>query len=380
MTAIKDIRDEFPYLKSSKIYLNHAAISPMPTCVKKRINNFLYIRNESEIEPYYETLNESVGAKEKIAKMLGAEDKQISWASNVSDALNILCNGVKLDIGDEIILNDIEFPSNVYPFLNLKKSGIEIKFAKSRNGIVDVDDIEKLITNKTKIISISMVQFLSGYRADLKSIGELCKSNGIIFSVDGIQGIGTVKIDVDDCGIDFFAGGSHKWLMGLQGLGYFFISNNLLDKLEQKNVGWTSVKNPWSLLSYELTLQEGAKRFENGTLPRIAIIALNAALGFLQGVGMSNIEKMVLRNSLSLRQKLLSLGIDRLLGSSNSLKNAGIVSFAHDKSDLIFKELEKKNIICSLREGIIRLSPHFYNTEDELEYVAEEIGAIIKRK
>jgi selenocysteine lyase/cysteine desulfurase len=205
-------------------------------------------------------------------------------------------------------------------------------------------------------------------------------SNGIIFCVDGIQGIGTVKIDVKDCGIDFFAGGSHKWLMGLQGLGYFFISNNLLDKLEQKNVGWTSVKNPWSLLNYDLTLQGGARRFENGTLPRIAIIALNASLTFLHGVGIGNIESMVLRNTRFLREKLQSHGIDNLLGSSNSLKSAGIISFEHNESDFIFNELEKKNIICSLREGIIRLSPHFYNTEEELECVAEEIGAIIKKK
>jgi selenocysteine lyase/cysteine desulfurase len=176
MDSNKNIRDEFPYLKSGKIYLNHAAISPIPTSVKDRINNFLYIRNESEIEPYYETLSESVGAKEKIAQMLCVEASQISWASNVSDALNILCNGVNLNFGDEIILNDIEFPSNVYPFLNLKKRGIEIRFAKNKNGIVEVEDIEKLITERTRIISISMVQFLSGYRAELKSIGELCNS------------------------------------------------------------------------------------------------------------------------------------------------------------------------------------------------------------
>ncbi|MDX1701180.1 MAG: aminotransferase class V-fold PLP-dependent enzyme [Melioribacteraceae bacterium] len=380
MFDIKKYRDEFHYLKSGKIYLNHAAISPLPKCVKDRIDNYLNIRYQTEIEPYYETLAESAGAKEKIALILGVNETQVSWAPNVSSAMNILTNGISLEYGDEIILNDIEFPSNVYPFLNLSKQGVSVKFAENRNGIVDVEEIEKLITQRTKIVSISMVQFLSGYRADLKSIGEICKAKNIIFCVDGIQGIGTVQIDVDECGIDFFAGGSHKWLMGLQGLGYFYISKKLMDILEHKNVGWTSVKNPWKLLSYDLVLSEGAKRFENGTLPRIAIIALNASLSFLEEIGMDQIEKLINKNTLFLREKLGSLGFDKILGTSEQGKNAGIVSFAHKNSDLIFKELERKNIICSLREGIIRLSPHFYNTEEELSSVVAEIDSIVKDK
>ncbi len=153
-----------------------------------------------------------------------------------------------------------------------------------------------------------MVQFLSGYRADLKSIGDFCKSKNIIFCVDGIQGIGAVKINIPECNIDFFTGGTHKWLMGLQGLGYFYISQNLMEIVDQKHVGWTSVKNPWNLLDYNLDLLENAERYQCGTLPRLAIIAVNASLSLFEEIGFNKIEEQIISNSLFLNELLKSNG------------------------------------------------------------------------
>jgi len=377
---VHESRKYFPYLKSGKKYFNHAAISPLPINVNEKLNEYLQIRSETEIEPYFKTLSQAKGAKEKLAKLLNVNTSSIAWSANVSDSLNILVQGLSWKHGDEIILNNIEFPSNIYPFLNLKKDGVDILFAKSENGVVDLPQIEKLVTPKTKLISISMVQFLSGYRADLKSIGELCKKNNIIFCVDGIQGVGAVHVDLSECNIDFFAGGTHKWLMGLQGLGYFYISQRLFDIVNQKHVGWTSVKNTWDLLDYNLNLLESADKFQIGTLPRIAIIALNSSLSLFEEIGHNEIETQIINNSSFLIELLLENGFNPILGNVPKNNLGGIVSFIHTDSVKIVEQLEHRKIICSVREGMVRIAPHFYNNEEDINYLISELNEIQIRK
>lgn len=380
MLTCEESRKYFPYLKTGKKYFNHAAISPLPVKVKEEIDDYLSIRSVTDIEPYFKTLPQASGAKIRLANLLNVNPDLIAWSANVSSSLNILAQGLKWKHGDEIIINDIEFPSNVYPFLNLKKEGVNVLFAKHENGIVDLPQIEKLVTPKTKLISISMVQFLTGYRADLKSIGEFCEKNNIIFCVDGIQGVGAIQIDLTEYKIDFFAGGSHKWLMGLQGLGYFYISPKLLDEVEQKHVGWTSVKNTWNLLEYKLDLLQSADKFQIGTLPRIAIITLNSSLSFFEDIGHKNIEHNILGNSKFLIELLTENGYKPILADIPNKNLSGIVSFAHSDSPKIVKQLEERNIICSFREGMVRVAPHFYNNREELDFLVSELKKIETKK
>lgn len=375
---ILESRKYFQYLQTGKKYFNHAAISPLPSLVKAKIDDYLQIRSQTEIEPYFQTLPEVNGAKDKLSSMLNISPHQLSWSPNVSESLNILAQGLKWKKGDEIILNNIEFPSNIYPFLNLKSKGVNILFAEAEEGVVDLPQIEKLVSERTKLISISMVQFLTGYRTDLKAIGNLCKNKNIIFCVDGIQGIGAVSSDISSCNIDFFTGGTHKWLMGLQGLGYFYISESLMGVLEQKHVGWTSVKNPWNLLDYNLELLASADRYQCGTLPRLQIISLNASLSFFEEIGLNQIEDQIISNSIYLHKLLLNNDYHPLLKKVTKSNIAGIISFGHKKSEKLIKMLESNNTICSVREGLIRVSPHFYNTKEELESLVSEIIEIDK--
>lgn len=360
-----EARKHFPYLQSGKIYFNHASIGPIPDPVKKTIDDYLEVRNSGGIEDYQKMIDTTNRARVRIGKMLNAPAKQIAFTDSVSNGMSILANGIQWETGDRILLNDLEFPSNVYPFLNLKKRGVEIDFVKNKYGKIYFEDIGAAITDKTKLISISLVQFLTGQKTPVKEIGELCREKNILFSVDAIQAAGNVNIDVKKSNIDFLVGGAHKWLMALQGVSYFYLSESLLNSIDQKFVGWTSVKNAWSLLNYNLDLKEDASRFMNGTLNAIGITALESSLKFFESFGYDKIEKSILKNTRYFLEELGRLSIKTVLNSEDSL--SGIVSCKPEDAENVFQSLKKENIECALREGFIRFSPHFYNTEEEID-------------
>ncbi len=361
-----DVRNLFPHLQTDQIYFNHAAIGPWSSLVLNRINEYALQRSGAKIENYQAFLKLNCRAKINLGKLLGTTPDRLAWVDNVSNGLNILAQGLNWTAGDRIILNDIEFPSNIYPFLNLQRQGVEIDIIKSRNGIVDLEDIQKVITPNTKLVSISLVQFLSGYRADVDSIGELCKQHGIIFCVDAIQGVGVVQIDVGKSKIDFLSGGTQKWLMSSQGLSYIFVTEELQNRINQKNVGWTSVENAWNLLDYDLTLKSSADRFQNGTVNALGIAIFDSMLEFFLEFGLENIEKRILENTKYFIEELVKVGLQPILKDVNEKKRAGIVTFKHERAKEIFDELEKRKIYGAVREGMIRFSPHFYNTKEEV--------------
>jgi cysteine desulfurase/selenocysteine lyase len=315
--------------------------------------------------------------KTETGELINCKPERIAFVDNTSNGLNILAQGLDWKYGDRIILNDLEFPSNVYPFLNLKSYGVEIDFVKSKNGAVLYEDIEKAITAKTKLISISYVQFLTGYRADLERIGELCRRKGIIFCVDSIQGLGAIKLNVQKCKIDFLANGCQKWLMSLEGLGFIYLSEELQERINQKYVGWTSVASAWSLLDYKLILKNNADRFQNGTMSAIGITALHSSLKFLSSFGYNEIENVILNNTQYFLESLSEIGIVPILKSADRKNLSGIVSFKSDKSQIIFETLMKENIVGAVRESIVRFSPHFYNTKSEIEKVIDILKKII---
>ncbi|PKL82660.1 MAG: aminotransferase [Ignavibacteriae bacterium HGW-Ignavibacteriae-3] len=375
---ISEVRNLFPHLKTGQIYFNHAAVGPWSSPVLDRINEFTIQRSGAKIENYQSFMEWNLGAKQKLGKILGAPSDRIAWVDNVSNGLNILAHGLDWKAGDRIILNDMEFPANVYPFLNLQTQGVEIDLIKSHNGIVDIGDIAHVITTNTKLISISLVQFLSGYRCDIDAIGDLCRSNGIIFCVDAIQGAGVVEIDVQKAKIDFLAGGTQKWFMSSQGLSYVYLTEELQNRINQKYVGWTSVDNAWDFLDYNLTLKTSAERFQNGTLNVLGVAVFDSMLDLFLSYGMRNIEKNVLDNTKYFIEKLISIGINPILKDVPEKKRAGIVSFKHNNSKNIYEELESRKIYCAVREGMIRFSPHFYNITDEIDEVVNVLEKILK--
>lgn len=376
MKNLENFRTYYPYLESGKIYFNHASISPLSTEVTAKVDEYLKMRSVTDIENYELVMQTTARVKEKIASLVHTTSDRIAFVDNTSNGLNILAQGIQWKTGDRIILNDIEFPSNVYPFMNLRSQGVEVDFVKSKDGVVSAEAIIKSITPQTRLVSISYVQFLSGYRADLAMIGDYCSRHNIIFCVDGIQGVGALQLNVHDCHIDFLACGTQKWMMGLMGLAFVYISDRLQETLQPKYVGWMSVENTWELLNYDFVLKKTADAFQNGSFSVIGVVGLSGALSLFEQAGYKEIENTILSNAGYFTERLSELGFTLPAAAYPEKHRSGIVSFKTDKAKLIFNELKNKDIVCSLREGMIRFSPHFYNTREEIDRTIEVIKKI----
>ena len=243
--SLSQYRKLFP-VTLQKIYLNHAAISPMSQRVSDKLEWYIDERAFGSIDLYPKVIEIRHQARQTIAKMINAKPDQVAFITNTSEGFNHLVNGLDWNSRDEVILTDYEFPSNIYPFKNLERFGVKMKYVPNRSGKILLEDIEKRITPKTKLLSISFVEFSNGFRNDLEKIGNLCKANNIIFSVDGIQGIGAIPIDVEKFQIDFISNGGHKWLMGPMGAGFMYIRPELFEKIKPAYTGWLAVETAWS--------------------------------------------------------------------------------------------------------------------------------------
>ncbi|MBU2447365.1 MAG: aminotransferase class V-fold PLP-dependent enzyme [Bacteroidetes bacterium] len=359
------VREQFPYLKTGKIYFNHAAVSPIPKCSVEILKEYFAVRSKGEIENYFSFQKTIIETKELIGKWINSDKNRIAFVDNTSNGLNILAQGLDWNVGDRILLYNVEFPSNVYPFMNLKKYGVELDFISPTNGRIEFGDIEKNIQPQTKLLTLSHVQFLNGFRADLKTIGELCRSKGIIFCVDGIQSVGAVPVDVEEMKIDLMSCGVYKWLMSVEGTAFIFLTEEMQERINQKYVGWTSVKNAWDILNYDLTLADTARRFENGAMNFPGIASLNSAIKMFESFGLNEVHKKIISNSEYLIDELGKLGISPSFAAKSKEELSGIVSFKIEEVNKLNDDLLANDIHCAVREGFLRISPHFYNDINE---------------
>ena len=372
-----EARKLFPHIKMGITYLNHAATGPFSTPLLDMMKEYFRTRSEENIDDYPAFIKITEETRDMLAEYLNTESSRIAFLDNTTNGLNLLAQGLRWEKGDEIILNDLEFPANIYPFMNLEKKGTKTVIVKSREGAVSAEDIIKNITPRTKLVSVSMVQFLSGYRIDLKKLGSECKRRGIILSVDAIQGLGAFRLDVQECNIDFVSCGTQKWMLGLQGLSFVYVSSELQQKIEPAYVGWLGVNDGWNLLDYNLSLKDSAERFQPGSLNSAGIYALNASLRLFKDFGIDEVERNVIANSKLLISELNGLGIDPLITGSEEKYISGIVSFPHKNAYSILEVLKEKKIEAAVREGVLRISPHFYNNSDDIARLIEGLKFLV---
>lgn len=366
--TIQQLREKFPHTERT-IYLDHAATGPLSEPVRKAIEGVVEERHRGEINNYEEAVPRVQQTRERIATILGTSAERIALVPNTSSALNILALGIPWQEGDRVAVPACEFPANVYPFLNLQRRGVAVDFIPHGEGTLSLDDIERALQPSTRLLSLSWVQFLSGFRIDLAAVADLCRARGVLCSVDAIQGVGAVQVDVEAAGVDFVASGAHKWMMGTQGLGFMYLTKSLQDRLDPPMAGWLHGPVDWEqLFEYELSFHEDASRFHLGTMNHLGVSALHAALELYLDAGPEWCERRVLARSRQLREGLRDCGIEQY-GTAHVQHASGIVTVDYREAEALHSFLADHSVAVALRNGKLRFSPTYYNSAEEIDHV-----------
>jgi cysteine desulfurase/selenocysteine lyase len=366
------LRAEFPVTKHCA-YLNHAAVAPLSNPVRAAMSKF--IADGGVIvgrEHRYEHLSNDLRAV--LAWLINAAPEEIAFVQNTGEGINIVANALPLEEGDNVIFCDMEFPANVYPWMNLRRKGVEARCIPHAGGGLTADALEKYADAHTCVVAASSVEFLTGFKNDLQELGTWCQEHGAYFIVDAIQSLGAAPLDAMACQIDFLACGGPKWLMGPPGLGFVYCRHELLERLSPPFAGSLSMVGWEDWRNYDFTFLPDARRFEIGTENTIGQVGLLAAVRFLMEVGVRAIERWTLHLTDLLIGDLQRRGY-AISSNLESQRRSAIVSFSVPGDlDEAFHKLADAKVVVSKREQFIRVSPHCYNTEEEIARVGEVLG------
>lgn len=369
-------KDEFPAAMRGP-YLNAAGLALSPKCVINPMIDFYKFGLERGLAQDFgeRVYNFQKQVWSKMAELIHTETSEVALARNTSDALSTIANGIRFKPGENVIINDIEFPANVYCWMNLKKKGVKTKMVKNRDGKVLAEDIERSIDKNTRVIAISSISFLNGFKAELEKIGSICNARNIYFVVDAIQQLGVFDLDAKKCHIDMLASGTYKWLMVPDGVGILYVNKEILEEIDVSKVGWWNVKNERDFFevpgaTYELKFKEDTTRFQESHPGIPGIFGLNASLDFIFKIGIQNIAERVMHLTDLLIEGVKDLGI-KVASPLEEEYRSGIVLIDPKNKKEAYNEMVKNNIYTSLRGAGIRISPHFYNNKADIEKVLE---------
>lgn len=375
---IEEVRKLFP-ITEEFCYLDAASLAPSNIYTKKAIEDFYDDALRYGISKFESWKDKIEECRKEAASLIKAKKSEIALVKNASEGINLTALLISWKKGDRIILFKDDFPANIYPFLNLRKKGVDVIFLESQS----LYEIEKAIKKyEPKLLSISSVFYESGYRSDIEGIGKICKKFNVLFHVDATQSLGALELDVKKSYIDFLSSSGYKWLLSPLGTGIFFIRKELLEEFEMPFLGWLSIKNGWKLEKKynNYKLLESAKRFEFGSFNFSCFIGMLSSLKIIKKAGIKNIEKHVLKLRGTLKEELKTL---------EEKKKIRIIDMPEEHASAIFSfyEIKKKKritkhmlikskVIATVRENI-RLSPHIYNNEEDCIKASKVIKNLI---
>ena len=366
--TLEQIREDFPVTKQG-IYLNHAAVGPLPLSVQKGMQERMQIRATNPAAAWDLGIQRYDEGRELAAELVNGVANRIAYIQNTSHGISLLAQGINWKAGDNVIIPDREFPSNVLVWESLRKRGVEIRRAQSVDGRLLPDHIHKLLDARTRVVTLSQVQYYNGYRVNLEKIGEICRHSNTYFFVDGTQSIGAINADVEKSHIDALVVSAHKWMLGPIGIGFMALSERVMAEIEVAVLGWLSIEEPFDF-DKEPVLLENAGKFEPGSENGVGMYGLVERLRTIKQLGPQQIENRIIHLTDYLCAELSARNFT-IESPRDAEHKSGIVTFAHPEinSKLLLKKLEESNIQASLRNGNIRVSPHYYNSEDEIDAV-----------
>jgi len=363
----QDLRNEFP-IRRNMVYLNNGSIGALSTRVIAAVDEFLADVRDNGRTHYPDWCRVADSEiKADIARLIGADRAEIAFVKNTTEGLCIVANGLDWRDGDNVVIADIEYPSNVYCWMNLRRRGVGVKWVANREGRILVEDIAAAIDRKTRLVSLSGVQFSNGFRLDLARLCDLCRSRRVLLNLDMIHWLGALQLDVAAWPIDFLSAGGHKWLLGPIGTGIFYCRAASMDLLQLTNVGYHTVDKSEDHLDYDLTPRPDATRFEEALVNFPGIWGLHAAVRMFLTLGMERVEQHILGLGDLASEGLQSKGY-QITSSREPSERSGNLCFRHPRlpAEEIDRRLKAANVHAAVRPGGIRISPSVYNDADDI--------------
>lgn len=368
-------RHEFP-VAATRIFLGHAGVCPLPRRVAERIAHYALNATQGDQEALL-PLFEIQKSRQLAARLLNADPAEIAFVGPTTLGLNVVANGLPLRKRDNILIYHDDYPSNVYPWMALADRGVEVRLMNVRElGKIRAVDVQGQVDENTKLVALASCHFISGWRINLPAIGKYLRERRILFCIDGIQTVGAFPTAVEH--VDFLAADAHKWMLGPCAAGLLYVRKELHDVLKPTVLGWNNVRSPGFVAQDEIVFRTGAHRYEAGSDNLLGLAGLTAAMELLLEVGVENIAHELLRKRAWLVPALQQKGYDVLQPAAPPENASGIVTLFRAGQDMteLHTRLTEASVVTSLRadrsgQNYIRLSPHFYNTDDELRRTVE---------
>jgi cysteine desulfurase/selenocysteine lyase len=371
-------RDEFPWANAGEsIYFNHASTGPLPARTVAKLDEWSRLRTiptRISQELQFGTL---ARGRELVASLIGADASEIAMATNTTFGVNLAAFSLPLKSGDVILSPTQEFPANVYPWMSLaERRGVSHRMVECDRGVLTAERLRDELDRdeRIRVVAVSWVQFATGATVDLRALGALCRERDVFFFVDAIQGIGPLRLDLRETHVDILSCGAQKWLMSPWGSGFVYVRRALIEHLEPHEVSWLAVKDSDDfsrLTNYDLTWRRDARKFEMITLPYQDFAGMVTSLELISELGADNIVTHTRRLARMMTDWASDRGDVEIVTPTDPAYQAGIVSLRPASPTRVSAALSAARVAHSLREGAIRLSPYFYNTQDEVERVLQ---------
>lgn len=365
MKDLSHYRDEFPVVERF-IYLNHAAVSPLPLRSARAMEGLISDVTSGGITGYPGWIETCQGLRESTAKLISAEPEEIAVTKNTSEGLSFLANGIDWRPGDVVVAVRQDFPANVFPWKRLERRGVTVRWLELHGGRLELDEIDKACDG-ARLAAVSWAHYLSGFRLDLDAVGEICRRRDCLLAVDAVQALGPFPLDVKNAGVHFLSASGHKWLLGPEGCGFLYIEQSLQDQVEPAEFGWTNVSG-FPSFSREEVLRPDAGRYECGTLNTVGCYGLRASIELFLEAGTENTSRQVDALAQRLYDGVIEKGYQPMAHRDNG-SGSGIVTFRKPgvDSEQAARTLAGQGVSLAARHGWLRAAPHFYNTTDEID-------------
>jgi selenocysteine lyase/cysteine desulfurase len=364
---------EFP-VTERWAYFDHAAVAPLPKRSGDMLRAWAAEQESNGVVNWLDWERKLEATRGRCAALIGSDPEEIAFVNSTTHGIGIVAEGFPWHDGDNVVTAAEEYPSNVYPWMNLASRGVSLRLVPSRDGRVPIEDLIAAIDARTRLLTISHVEWSTGYRNDLDALGAVCHDRGIALFVDAIQGLGPLTIDVARTPIDFLCADGHKWLLGPEGAGLLYIRREWIERLRPIGVGWHSVVSSFNTPGFDFTLKPNAQRWEGGSFNMPGLQCFGASLELLAEIGREAVSERILDRAVRVRE--IARQCDwSVVGSQAPADLSGIVALEKPGIDpnRFALEARTRQVAIASRLGKIRVSPHIYNNDDDLERLAETL-------